>query len=113
MGELRWPSETVRLTDSSFEEFVARYPLVLVDCWAEWCGPCRMLSPTIDALAKEMQGRVAFGKLNVDENHGVAMQYRIMSIPTMLIFKDGKYAGQIVGAVPKDYIKAALEKYGK
>lgn len=102
-------SNTVKVTDENFDEFVRTHPLVLVDAWAEWCMPCRILGPTIDALAKELDGKVIFGKLNVDENPATARRYGIMSIPTMLIFKNGKLVDSIVGALPKDYIKARLD----
>lgn len=107
-----WPDAPVAVTDSSFEEFVAKYPKVVVDCWAPWCGPCRMLSPTIDTIAKEMKGKVAFAKVNTDENSGVAGKFRIMSIPTLLFFKDGKLVDKSIGAAPKgmieDHIRRAL-----
>lgn len=99
------------VTDASLKKFVSQHRLALLDCWAAWCAPCRMLSLTIDALAKEMHGKVVFGKLNVDENPATASRFSIFSIPTMLIFKDGKLEDRLVGALPKEVIKAALEKY--
>jgi thioredoxin 1 len=82
---------------------------VLVDFWAEWCGPCKMLSPTIDALAAEFSDKYAIGKLNVDANSDIATQYGIRSIPCLLFFKDGKVEKQIVGAIDKNDIANILE----
>jgi thioredoxin 1 len=89
------------LTDASFDEFVSKYDIVVVDCWAPWCGPCRMLTPIIEEIAREMGGKVGVGKLNTDDNRSVPMRYQIMSIPTTLIFKKGKLEQKVVGAVPK------------
>ncbi len=82
---------------------------VLVDFTAVWCGPCKMIAPHIDALATEYQGRVKVGKCDVDHNQQVAMRYRVSSIPAILIFKNGKVAGQVVGAVPKSRLTAMVE----
>ena len=83
---------------------------VLVDFWAEWCGPCKMLSPTIDALASEFSDKYAIGKLNVDNNSDIATKYGIRSIPCLLFFKDGKVQRQIMGSVPKNEIASELDK---
>ena len=103
-----WPSEPVIVNDGSIDDFVKRYDVVLVDCWAPWCGPCRMVGPVIDALAKDMQGKVAFGKLNTDENQKTAMRYTIEAIPTLLVFKDGELADRWVGARPKEDLARRL-----
>lgn len=103
-------STPLTITDSSFPDVVlnaGRTP-VLVDCWAPWCGPCRMIAPTIDQLAAESDGRYLVGKLNVDENPGVAQQYRIDSIPALLIFRDGKLVDKVVGLQPKQAIVQRL-----
>ena len=105
-----YPEAPVTVTDSSFEEFVKKYPNVVVDCWAPWCGPCRMLTPTIEALSKDLKGKVVFGKLNIDENLGTAGKFRIMSIPTMLFFKNGKFVDKTVGALPRQMIEAQIKK---
>lgn len=83
---------------------------VLVDFWAEWCGPCRMVSPVVEDLAKEYNGKVKFLKLNVDENQDIAAKYEIFSIPTLLVFKGEKVIGQHVGATSKDVLKRFIEK---
>ena len=84
---------------------------VLVDFWAEWCAPCRMIAPFVDAVAKEFAGRAVVGKLNVDENEPVATRYAVRSIPTLLIFKGGKVVGQVVGAVPRSKLEDELKKH--
>ena len=109
-GKEDWPSEPIEVGDENIEEMTTKYPAMIVDCWAEWCGPCRMLAPTIHELAKEYQGKVVFGKLNTDFNLKTPRKYGIMSIPTMLFFKDGKVAGKLVGAMPKQYIVEAIDK---
>jgi thioredoxin 2 len=102
----------VTVTDSTFREGVLSYPgTVIVDCWAPWCGPCHMLSPTLEHLASEYAGRLKVTKLNVDENPTIASQYAIQSIPTLLIFKDGKLANRLVGALPKEEIERHLSPF--
>jgi thioredoxin 1 len=100
--------ETVEVSDSSFDEFVKVHPRVVVDCWAAWCGPCRMLSPIVEQLAQEREG-ITFGKLNVDENREIPMRYGIMSIPTLLYFKDGKLVDKTLGALPKATLESRLD----
>lgn len=93
---------TVKVTDASFEEQVLKSPEpVVVDFWAEWCGPCRMIAPSLEEIASEMKGKIKVVKLNIDENPGVASKLGIRSIPTLILFKDGKAAAQKVGAAPK------------
>ncbi|HOQ26474.1 MAG TPA: thioredoxin [Methanomassiliicoccaceae archaeon] len=104
-----WPSEPVNVNDDNINDFIRRYGLALVDCWAPWCGPCRMMSPVIDALAKDMQGKVAFAKLNTDENQRTAMRYTIEAIPTLLVFKDGELVDRWVGARPKEELARRLQ----
>ena len=101
--------EPTDVTDDTFEGFVTGNTAAVVDCWAAWCFPCRVLSPVIERLAEE-QGEVAFGKLNVDENPTTAMKFGVMSIPTLLYFKDGKLVDRTVGAVPKETIENRLGK---
>lgn len=83
--------------------------IVMVDFWAVWCGPCRMIAPTIEELAKEYEGKIKVAKLNTDENPDIASRYKIMGIPTIMFFKDGEKVDQIVGAVPKSQLKARIE----
>ena len=104
-----YPDKPVIVTDADFNTFISKYPLVVVDCWAEWCGPCRMLAPTIDELAGEYKGKIVFGKLDTDNNRTTSMQYKISSIPAMLVFKNGNFVGQIIGAVPKEQIVQQLQ----
>ena len=93
---------TVKVTDASFEQDVLKASTpVVVDFWAEWCGPCRMIGPALEEISNEMGGKVKIAKVNVDENPGIASRYGIRSIPTLMLFKDGKLAGQKVGAAPK------------
>ncbi len=93
---------TVKVTDSSFEaDVIQSSEPVVVDFWAEWCGPCRMIGPALEDIANDMQGKVKIAKVNVDENPGIAAKYGIRSIPTLLLFKDGKQINQKVGAAPK------------
>lgn len=99
------------LDDEGFQKFVEDHEVVLVDLWAEWCGPCRSIAPVIDELSEVYAGKVAFGKLNIDENKRIPSKYGVMSIPTLLIFKDGELADRIVGFIPKDRIASKLEKY--
>jgi len=105
------PDSPIQVTDSDFESLIQEYPLMVVDCWATWCGPCQMLAPVIDDLARDYAGKIVFGKLDVDENPRTAMNFRIMSVPTLLIIKDGKLVDQIIGAVPRDYIESKLRKH--
>ncbi|HEY5620405.1 MAG TPA: thioredoxin [Candidatus Bathyarchaeia archaeon] len=106
-----FPDAPVKISDGTFDEFVSKYPLTLVDCWAPWCGPCRVVGPIIDNLAKEYAGKVAFGKLNTDENIATASKFGIMAIPTMLVLKKGQLVDQIVGAVPKARIEEVLKSH--
>ena len=101
----------IEVTDSSFDEFVASHPKVVVDCWAAWCGPCRMLSPIIEELASERTD-ITFGKLNVDQNRMVPSKYGIMSIPTLLYFKDGKLVDKTLGALPKRALEERISRLG-
>lgn len=106
-----FPNAPLEITDSSLDDVVAKYPLIIVDCWAEWCGPCRMVAPVIEELAAELKGKVVFGKLNVDQNMQTASKYGIMAIPTMLVFKNGQLIDQMVGAYPKSTLTNKIQKY--
>ena len=99
----------VNVTDQTFEREVLSHPgPVLVDCWAPWCGPCRMVAPVLDQLAVEYKGRLKIAKLNTDENPMTSSKYAIQSIPTMLIFKNGSQINRLVGALPKHEIERHL-----
>jgi thioredoxin 1 len=100
------------VTDQTFEQEVlkANQP-VLVDFWAAWCGPCRMIAPTVEALATEYAGKAKVAKVNVDENQSTPSQYNIRGIPTLLLFKDGQVKEQLVGAASRDVIENLLKKY--
>ncbi|MBZ0155739.1 MAG: thioredoxin [Alphaproteobacteria bacterium] len=100
----------VELTSASWDQEVLQSNgLIMVDFWAVWCGPCRMVAPTVEELAKEYIGKVKVGKLNTDENPDVASKYKIMGIPTLMFFRDGQKVDQIVGAVPKPQLKAKID----
>ena len=100
------------LTDSNFEHTLNHTAQpVLVDFWAEWCGPCRRLAPTVDELATDYDGRVVVGKLNVDDNPNVASRYSILGIPTLLLFKGGEIVEQVVGLADKSALKKLLDKH--
>jgi len=101
----------IEFTDDNFDTEVLKSHLpVLVDFWAEWCGPCKMIAPIVEEIASDYAGKVKVGKVNVDFNNQVAMQYGIRSIPSLLVFKGGAVANQIVGAVPKNDITQILDE---
>ncbi len=103
---------TKTFTEAAFDADVLNSDTpVLVDFWAEWCGPCRMLGPTIDAVADDFAGKAKIGKLNVDQEMGIAQRYNIRGIPALLLFKGGKVAGQLVGAVPKEEIAKLINSH--
>jgi thioredoxin 1 len=105
------PSSPVKVTDSSLDQVIQRYPLVLVDFWAEWCTPCKMIAPVVEELAREYQGKLVCAKLNVDENRAAAMRFQTLSIPTLLLFKEGRLVERITGALPKPYLEARIKPH--
>jgi len=102
-------SKPVEVNDANFDQFVKENPKVVVDCWAAWCAPCRMIAPAIEELAAEKTD-IKFAKLDVDHNRAVPMKYGIMSIPTLLYFKDGVLVDKTLGALPKAAIEARLAR---
>ena len=104
------PDKPIKVTDATIDSATSQYPIFILDCWAEWCGPCRTIGPIIEQLASEMKGKVVFGKLNVDENMQTANKHRISAIPTLMIFKNGKLIDKIVGAYPKPALTAKILK---
>jgi thioredoxin 1 len=102
------PSECIQISDAKFQETVEKYDMVVVDFWATWCMPCKMIEPSLEVLAKKLQGEVVFTRLNVDENPRTSAQYQVMSIPTLIVFKNGAPVKRIVGAVPQQYIEQQI-----
>lgn len=98
-------------SDENFDNVINSHSLVMVDFWAEWCGPCKIVSPIIETLAKEYVGKILFLKINVDKCPNVASKFGIMSIPTLMIFKEGKVVDQIVGAVPKTLLESKIQNH--
>jgi thioredoxin 1 len=100
----------VVLSDGDFKGALQAHPALVVDLWAEWCYPCKMVEPIVEELASEYKGKVVFGKLNVDENPATAEAFDVMAIPTLLVFRDGKLANRIVGAMPKGPLKSKIDQ---
>jgi thioredoxin 1 len=109
--EKKWPDTPIQLLDADIDETMKKYPTIVIDCWAPWCGPCRMIGPIIEELAREMKGKIVFGKLNVDENPQTSMKHKIMSIPTLLVFKNGVLVDRLVGAMPKNMLIQKLKPH--
>ena len=105
------PEKPVSITDSDFDEIVGKYPLLLVDFWAPWCHPCRTIAPIIDSLAKEYKGKLVCAKLDIDENIKTTRRFQVNSIPTVILFKDGRPVDTIIGVVPKSYFESKLRPY--
>ncbi len=103
--------EPLTLEDRNFYETVKKQKHMVVDFWAPWCGPCRMVSPIVDELAAEYSGKVSFGRLNVDDNPMVSGEFSIQSIPTLLFFRDGQPVDGVIGYMPKEVLKARIEKF--
>jgi thioredoxin 1 len=110
MNKSPLPNTPVELTDQNIEKAISDYSKLVVDCWAVWCGPCRIVAPTIESLASEKAGEIVFGKLDIDHNPQTAMKYVISAVPTMLVFKNGGLAGRVIGALPKPQIERKLSE---
>lgn len=110
MTDSDWPRELTELDENNFERVMAKYQNVVIDCWAPWCGPCLALEPVIKELAEEFKGKVFFAKMNTDENLEVARKLGIMSLPTILYFRNGQYEDRIMGSVHKHVIKEKVEE---
>ena len=107
----KFSNKPVVLTDANFDSEIARHKLIVVDFWAPWCGPCRMVSPIIEELAVAYSGKVTFGKLNVDDNMMVPSRFGVRGIPTLMVFKDGKIVDNLVGACSKAHIESKFRSY--
>ncbi len=101
--------KAIEITDSNFEDIINSQQPVLVDFWAEWCGPCKMIGPVVEELAGDYEGKAVIGKVNVDENPNVSAKFGIRSIPTLLVFKGGEIVDKQIGAVPKGVLSQKLE----
>lgn len=103
-------AKPITITNENFQAEVLSSDIpVLVDFWAEWCGPCKMIAPSVEELAEEYEGKIKIGKLDIDSNQNVASEYGIRSIPSLLIFRNGQVVDQIVGAVPKNHIQSKID----
>ncbi|MEM2996486.1 MAG: thioredoxin [Candidatus Bathyarchaeia archaeon] len=105
------PGSPIEVDDKNFDEVIRSNPIVVVDCWASWCGPCRIVAPIVEELAKEYNGRILFGKLNVDDNRWISLKYNVMSIPTFLVFKNGKIIDRIIGALSRNMLEQEIKKH--
>ena len=105
------PDYPLVITDGNINEAIAKYPFLVVDCWAKWCGPCKTVGPVIEKLASNHKGEIVFGKLDVDSNPGVSDEFNIRSIPNLLVFKDGNKVGDIIGAMPEDMLLEKISAY--
>ena len=104
-------AKPVHVNDSNFSDTITKHSLVLIDFWADWCGPCRALAPTVEDLAGQYAGKILVGKLNVDENPSTAERFQVCSIPTLVMIKNGAEVDRVVGCVPKDHIETMLKKH--
>ena len=107
-GLLGDTGRVVEISDTTFQDAMKKHPFLVIDVWAEWCGPCRMVAPVIEDLAREFAGSVTFGKCNVDQNPTIAASFSVAAIPTLLFFSNGMLVDRVVGALPKEAIKARV-----
>lgn len=111
MNEIKEIKKPINLTDSNFDIEKSKYSLLVVDFWAAWCGPCKMISPIIEQLAEQYAGKIVFGKVNVDENPHISQRFGIQSIPTLMIVKEGQVIDVMIGALPKGQIENRIEQH--
>ncbi|MFQ5815670.1 MAG: thioredoxin [Candidatus Hydrothermarchaeaceae archaeon] len=104
-------ASVLHLTDENFDVELGKNPLILVDFWAEWCAPCRIIAPIVEELANDYDGKLACGKLNVDENSAIAAKFQIMSIPSLILFKNGEPIDKVIGAVPKSHLEDKIKPH--
>ena len=108
-SEIKNIDKPILLTDSNFEVERSKFPFLVIDFWASWCGPCKIMSPTIDSLAKEYSGRIVFGKINVDENQMLSRRFNIQSIPTIIYLKNGQVVDSSIGVISKNHMMNKLD----
>ncbi len=108
--KMEYPDKPITVDDRTLPQIIQKYPKVVVDCWATWCMPCKMIEPAIEELAQEHQGEIVYGKLNIDQNRQTAQKYRIMSIPALLVFKNGQQIDTIIGAMPKPQLQQKIQE---
>ncbi len=106
-----WPGEVVHVNDGDLQETIDSYGSVLVDFWAPWCGPCKMIAPILEKLAPEYRGKLVIAKLNVDQNRASASRFHVQGIPTMILFKNGTPVERITGALPRASLKEVIDKH--
>lgn len=109
---MKYPKKPIKTKDKNFDKTVARYPLLVIDCWAKWCAPCKRIAPIIKELANDYAGEIVFAKLNVDKNREISNKYGIRTIPTFLFFKDGELIERIKGVKSKEHIEGIMKFKG-
>ena len=113
MSEMSTPNieKPIAVSDRNFDQTLKSYPLIVIDCWAAWCAPCRAIAPVVDQLAKQYSGKAVFGKLNVDENPETTQRFSIMAIPTLLVMKNSKEVDRVVGVISKSQLEAKVNSF--
>jgi len=111
MERTNYPDELIEVVDGNLDSIIRKFPLVLIDCWSEWCAPCKMVAPMIEELAKKYKGRIVFGKLDVSTNMITANKFDVMAIPNLLIFKNGKFVDRIIGVQPMPVLESRLKEH--